>query len=80
MPVNLVRHAYASRVCQCLKTSCDVNPVTQEVATLDHHITNMDSYAKVKRTLIVRTFVHVSQGLLNLHGTHDSVNNAGELS
>jgi hypothetical protein len=40
----------------------------------------MDPYAKVKRALVVRTFVQVAQGLLNLPSAHDSVNSAGELS
>nr|WP_246515983.1 hypothetical protein [Microvirga aerilata] len=75
-----MRHASAARVRQCLKTNCDVHPVTQEVATLDHHVTNMDPYAKVERELVVRTLVQVAQGLLNLPSAHDSVNSAGELS
>jgi hypothetical protein len=78
--VNLTRDAYASGVRQCLKAGCDIDSITQEVTTSDHHVTDMDPYAKAKRVLAVRTLMQAVQGRLNLHGTHDSVDSAGELS
>jgi hypothetical protein len=78
--VNLTRDAYASGVRQCLKAGCDIDAIAQEVTTSDHHVTDMDPYAKAKRVLIIRTLIQALQGLLDLHGTHHSIDGAGELS
>ena len=62
-----------------LNASCDVDPVTEQVVTLDNHVAQIDSNAKLHPPILSGILIALGQVALHANSAINSVNGAWEL-
>jgi hypothetical protein len=63
-----------------LEPRCDIDCVPQEIASLNHHIADVETYAEPKLLIVWVAFIEPPDGLLNLNGALHCIDGTRELS
>ena len=74
------RDADPTRSSQALQPCRDIHAIAEDVAVLDHDITDIDPDAKLHPALRRKRGVRFRKGLLNGHPAVHGIDDAGELS
>jgi hypothetical protein len=78
--MDVVGHAHATGLRECLKPSGYVYAIPQELTTSDHHVPYVEPYAESQLPVFRNFLVLLPKRLLNLHRTLHRVHHAWELS
>jgi len=73
------RHTDPARLRKPFKSRRDVDAITEDVATVDHHIANIDGDAKLDPFLLWHVDVSLSHALLDIDRTTHRIHYAAEL-
>jgi hypothetical protein len=72
--VNPARNADAAWVSQAFQTRCNVHPIAENVAILQHDVADVDANAKLHASVFRQVFVQLAELLLDV----DSALNRGQ--
>src|SRR5258707_15452188 len=74
------RHADATGLCKALHACRHVHAITEDVATVDHYVADIDADAKLDALFLWHVDVALSHAALDINRTTHRVHYAAELS